>query len=66
MDEVGAVVEGYYAAAAGFELSKRLGIEMPIMEAAYSVLYGGADVNETFYRLMTRGKKHELEEYCGY
>lgn len=33
LKKVGAVVEGYYAAATGKELANRLGVEMPITEA---------------------------------
>ncbi|MDO5400885.1 MAG: NAD(P)H-dependent glycerol-3-phosphate dehydrogenase [Eubacteriales bacterium] len=62
MAEVGAAVEGYYAARSAWELGKSQGINMPITEAAYQVLYEGADVNDIFKRLMTRAKKAESED----
>lgn len=62
MDEVGAVVEGYYAAASGYAMAKKCGVEMPITEATYNVLYNGAPLRETFTALMTREKKHEVED----
>ena len=62
MREVGAVVEGYYAAKSAYELGKRQGIDMPITQAAYKVLYEGAPVNETFLELMNRDKKSERED----
>lgn len=62
MEQVGAVVEGYYAAASGFEMARRCGVEMPITEAIYNLLYNGAPLMETFDSLMTRRKKHESEE----
>lgn len=62
MDEVGAVVEGYYAAAAGVALAKRYKVEMPITEAAYKVLYGGAPIDTVFIDLMKRSRKREIEE----
>ena len=62
MDEVGAVVEGYYAAKAAYELGRRQGIDMPITTAAYKVLYEGADVARTFGSLMIRGRKAESED----
>ncbi len=62
MKQVGAVVEGYYAAAAGVDLAKKCGVEIPITEATYNVLYNGASLRETFAALMTRDKKHEIEE----
>jgi len=62
MQEVGAVVEGYYAAKAAYELGKRQGIDMPITAAAYKVLYEGADVKTAFSGLMNRGRKAESED----
>lgn len=62
MQEVGAVVEGYYATKSAYELGRFQGIEMPITEAAYKVLYEGADVRETFSALLTRQKKCESED----
>ena len=62
MKEVGAVVEGYYAAKAAYELGQRQGIDMPITEAAYKVLYENADVAQTFAALMSRAKKAEPED----
>ena len=62
MEEVGAVVEGYYAAKAAYELGKRQGIDMPITAAAYRVLYEGADVKTAFADLMARGRKSESED----
>ncbi len=62
MQEVGAVVEGYYAAKSAYELGKQKGIDMPITEAAYRVLYEGADVKTAFMSLMSRGRKAESED----
>ena len=62
MEEVGAVVEGYYAAKGAWELGKKQGIDMPITEAAYQVLYEGADVQEVFSNLMSRRRKAESED----
>ena len=61
MKEVGAVVEGYYAAKSAYELGKAKGIDMPITEAAYKVLYEGADVKEAVKGLLTRQRKAESE-----
>ena len=62
MKEVGAVVEGYYAAKAAYELGKAQGIDMPITEAAYKVLYEDADVKTAFLGLMSRNRKAESED----
>ena len=61
MEEVGAVVEGYYAAKSAYELGKAKGIDMPITEAAYKVLYEGADVRQAVQALLTRQRKSESE-----
>ncbi len=62
MEEVGAVVEGYYAAAAGWELSKRQGVDVPIVRAAYAVLYEGKSAAETVRLLLQRQRKAESED----
>ena len=62
MQEVGAVVEGYYAAKSAWELGQKQGIDMPITEATYRVLYENADVKDGFYALLTRQRKAEPED----
>ncbi len=60
--EIGGVVEGYYAAANAKALAEKLGVEMPIAAAAYEVLYHGKDPRVVLQELMTREKKHEIED----
>ncbi len=62
MDSVGAVVEGYYAAASAWELAQKMGVEMPIVEAAYRVLYLGENPREVTQNLLLRRKKAESED----
>ena len=62
MEEVGAVVEGYYAAESIHQLAEREGVEMPICRCTYEVLYEGKHVREVVSELMTRDKKDELLE----
>ena len=62
MKEVGAVVEGYYAAKSAYELGKAQGIDMPITEAAYRVLYENADVRDAVQALLSRQRKAEPED----
>ncbi len=62
IEEVGSVVEGYYATEAGYHLSKKTGIEMPICEAMYQLLYSDYGVKQALTDLMTRNKKQEIEE----
>lgn len=62
LKEIGAVVEGYYAAATAKTLADKWGVEMPITQAAYQVLYENKDPKAVIRELMTRAKKHEIEE----
>ena len=62
MEEVGAVVEGYYATASAWELCRKQGVEMPIVSAAYQVLYQGADAKEVVAKLLSRQRKAESED----
>ena len=58
---IGAVVEGYYAVDSARELAAQAGVEMPITQAAYQVLYQGKDPHTVLDELMRREKKHEQE-----
>ena len=62
MKEVGATVEGYYAALSAHQLAEKAGVEMPICECAYRVLYEGQSVREVVGALMSRNKKREVDE----
>ncbi len=62
VEEMGMVVEGYYAAANAKALADKLGVEMPITEAAYQVLYEGRDPRDAMAELMTRERKQETEK----
>jgi glycerol-3-phosphate dehydrogenase (NAD(P)+) len=44
------------------ELARKYGVELPITNAAYEVLYEGKAVAEEFHKLMTRRKNHEVED----
>ena len=62
--EIGAVVEGYYAAANARTLAQKAGVEMPIAQAAYEVLYEGRDPHTVVDGLMTRAPRPEQDESC--
>ena len=62
MEEVGAVVEGYYAAESIHQLAEREHVDMPICRCAYEVLYHGKSARDMVSELMTRAKKDELLE----
>ena len=62
MAEIGAVVEGYYAAESIHQLAEREQVEMPICRSIYEVLYHGMAVQDVVSSLMRRAKKDELTE----
>lgn len=55
-------VEGYYCCHTAYHLAKKCGVEMPITELLYAVLYQNADVTTALARLMGRPKRHEREK----
>ncbi len=59
LDTVHMVVEGVNTATAAYELGEKYGVETPIIEQAYNVLYKDADPREAVNALMTRDKKPE-------
>lgn len=61
IEEVHMVVEGYYATKNAYKLSKKHGVNVPIIEAAYHVLFENASPREAVYTLMSRDKKAESE-----
>lgn len=62
MDQVGAVVEGYYATKSAWELCRHQGIDMPIVEAAYRVLYEQMEPRQVIQNLLLRRRKAESED----
>ena len=59
---VGAAVEGYYAAASVRALAHKAGVEMPIVEAAYQVLYTDASAEQAVRALLHRQRRPESED----
>ena len=62
MEQVGAVVEGYYASKSAWELCQKQQVEMPIIHAAYQVLYEGADPRQAVSSLLLRQRRTESED----
>ena len=58
--ELGGVAEGVPTTRAARRLARRLGVEMPITELMYAVLFEGKDPREASLELMARDPKHEL------
>ncbi|WP_260260017.1 NAD(P)H-dependent glycerol-3-phosphate dehydrogenase [Vibrio intestinalis] len=58
-DEIGQVVEGYRNTKEVWMLAQRMGVEMPIVDQIYQVLYQGKDAREAAKDLLARDKKAE-------
>ena len=62
MEQVGAVVEGYYASKSAWELCQRQQVEMPIIHAAYQALYENVDPRQAVSSLLLRQRRAESED----
>lgn len=62
VSEVKMVVEGIKTTSAAYELSKKYGVEMPITEKLYEVLFKGKNPKYAVLELMTREKTQEIHE----
>lgn len=60
--EIGMTVEGYHATKTAKELAEQAGVEMPIVEQCYAVLYENLPAEKAIYNLMSRPYKHENEQ----
>ena len=59
LQEVGMVVEGVDATENGYQLAEKFGVEMPITEMIYHVLFDNYPVADAMQTLMTREKRRE-------
>ena len=60
MTQIGQVVEGYRNAREVYNLAQRVGVEMPITEQIYQVLYQSKDVKLAALDLLGREKRDEV------
>lgn len=61
LSEMQMVAEGVKTAKSVYNLSRKLGVEMPISHETYHILYDDVSPKDALYRLMTRDLKHELD-----
>lgn len=61
ISEMRMVAEGVKTTRSVYNLSKKLGVDLPICNEVYAVLFENRPVAETVARLMTRSLKHELD-----
>lgn len=62
LSEMGMVVEGVYTTEAAYQLAQAQAIEMPITTGIYHILFKGADPKDVVDQLMTRMRRHEMED----
>jgi glycerol-3-phosphate dehydrogenase (NAD(P)+) len=62
LEKVGMVVEGAYTAKIAYKLAESFQVDMPISKACYRILHEKHDPRDEVFRLMMRGKKHEIED----
>jgi glycerol-3-phosphate dehydrogenase (NAD(P)+) len=56
------VAEGVRTTRAAWQLAQQYGVEMPISQQAYHVLFNNKNPRQAVGELMERGKTHEMEE----
>ena len=61
ISEMRMVAEGVKTTKSVYNLSRKLGVDLPICNEVYYVLFEDLDVNLTIKRLMNRDLKHELD-----
>ncbi len=61
ISEMRMVAEGVKTTRSVYNLSRKLGVDLPICNEVYAVLFENLSVEETIERLMNRSLKHELD-----
>jgi glycerol-3-phosphate dehydrogenase (NAD(P)+) len=62
LSEMRMVAEGVKNARSVYNLSRKIGVDMPISHEMYRILYEDLPPKDAVYRLMTRELKHELDD----
>jgi glycerol-3-phosphate dehydrogenase (NAD(P)+) len=62
LNKVDMVVEGVRTTKAVLKLARKFNVEMPITEQMYNVLFKGLSPRTAVGNLMSRGRRHEMEE----
>ena len=63
LGEMRMVAEGVKTAKSVYNLSRKLGVEMPISHEIYHILYDDESPRKALQNLMTRDLKHELDDF---
>lgn len=62
LSEMRMVAEGVKTTKSVYNLSRKLGVEMPICNEVYAVIYEGVSARDAVFRLMTRTLKDEIDQ----
>jgi len=62
LQQIGMVVEGIHTTRVVHRLTAEIGVDMPICQACYHVIYDKGSAADTVNQLMMRTKKNEIEE----
>ncbi|WP_347860467.1 NAD(P)H-dependent glycerol-3-phosphate dehydrogenase [Salimicrobium sp. PL1-032A] len=62
LDDMGMVVEGVRTTKAAYQLAVEHGIDMPITSGIYHILFEDENPREVVEQLMTRVRRHEMED----
>lgn len=60
IEEVGMVVEGIKACEAFYNLKQQLGVEMPIIDSVYQIIFEKLEAKQAVKMLLSRDKKSEI------
>ncbi len=60
-EKVGMIVEGMFTTEAAYDLSRKVGVEMPITEGIYEVINGRKDARTALLDLMARKNRPEMD-----
>ena len=61
LKNLGMVAEGVKTAKSAWDLARREGVDMPLAQAAYQILYDGRAPRDIVYELMGRALRKELD-----
>jgi glycerol-3-phosphate dehydrogenase (NAD(P)+) len=62
LSDMRTVAEGVKTTKSVYNMSRKLGVEMPIVEQVYRMLYEDLDPKEALQTLMSRDLRHEIDE----
>lgn len=63
LNEMGMVVEGVRTTKAAYQLSKQVGVEMPITNGLYEILFNNIPPKVVVEQLMNRDKREEMDNF---